>query len=118
MDFVDSYKELFGTRRFVSRERLRPGAVVQFTYDSEQKYAVVLNPAWQGKMHALSLKNISPEQLKMLLAELKDIENEQEIYEKYTISSYTESRPYRTYTIEKMSALREIFLKDNKENKK
>lgn len=118
MDFIDSYRDLFGTRRFVSRQRLRPGAVVQFTYDGEQKYAVVLNPEWQGKMHALSLNSLSPEQLKMLLAELERIEREEEIYEKYKISTYTENRPYRTYTIQKMSALREVFLKDIKENKK
>jgi hypothetical protein len=114
MDFIDSYKDLFGTRRFVSRQRLRPGAVVQFTYDSEQKYAVVLNPNWQGKMHALSLNNLSPEQLKMLLGELDNLQSEEEVYGKYKASTYTENRPYRTYTIEKMSAIREIFLKENK----
>ena len=117
MDFITSYKDLFGTRRFVSRERLRPGAVLQFTYDGQQKYAVVLNPEWQGKMHALSLNSLSPQQLKSLLTELESAQREEEIYEKYKTSTYTETRPYRTYTITKMSAIREIFLKDT-ENKK
>lgn len=117
MDYIDSYKDLFGTRRFVSRQKLRAGAVVQFTYDSEQKYALVLNPEWNGKMHALSLKSLSPEQLRVLLGEVKNLSTEQEVYEKYKASSYTENRPYRTYTIGKISTLREVFLKTKEENK-
>lgn len=117
MDYIDSYKDLFGTRRFVSRQKLRAGAVVQFTYDAEQKYALVLNPEWNGKMHALSLKSLSPEQLRMLLGELKNLSTEQEVYEKYKASTYTESRPYRTYTIAKISTLREVFLKTKDEDK-
>lgn len=115
MDFIDSYKGLFGTRRFTSRSKLKPGTVVQFTYDGEQKYALVLDPDWEDKMHALSLKTLSPDGLKDLLAEVKDLDSRDEVYTKYKSSQYTESRPYRTYVISKIKALREIYLKEKKE---
>jgi hypothetical protein len=115
MDFIDSYKKIFGTRKFTSRTKLTPGVVVQFTYDGEQKYAVVLDPDWENKMHAVSLKNLSPDQLKNLLSELKGLNSREEIYSKYKTSQYTESRPYRTYIIKKISTLREIYLKSTGE---
>lgn len=114
MDFVDSYKDLFGTRRFTSRTKLKPGTVIQFTYDGEQKYALVLDPEWEGKLHALSLKNLSPDGLRKLLDEVRKIDSRDEIYSKYKSSQYTEGRPYRTYIIDKITALREIYLKELK----
>jgi hypothetical protein len=109
---IDMYKNLFGTRKFTSIAKLTPGTVVQFTYDGEQKYAVVLDPEWQKKMHALSLRNLSVEQLQNLLGEIKDITSRDELYAKYKSSQYTELRSYRTYSIEKVKTLREIYLKD------
>jgi len=114
MDFVDAYKDLFGTRRFTSRSKLTPGMVVQFTYEGEQKYALVLDPEWEGKMHALSLKSLSPDGLKNLLVEVKKLDSKEEVYSRYKSSQYTESRPYRTYVIKKISTLREIYLKETK----
>jgi len=111
MNFIDAYKDLFGTRRFTSRSAITPGTVVQFTYDGEQKYALVLDPEWNGKMHALSLKTLSVDGLKSLLDEVKTMTSREEIYAKYKESQYTEDRPYRTYTISKMSAIRQIYLK-------
>jgi hypothetical protein len=118
MDFIDSYRDIFGIRKFASLKKLAPGSVVQFTYDREQKYALVLNPEWEGKMHALSLKYLSRDSLVRLFVEIKELNDTAEaLYERYKISEYAESRPYRTYTISKISALREIYLKDQKKNK-
>ena len=118
MDFIDGYREMFGTRTFISRINLTSGKIVQFTYDNEQKYALVLNPSWEGKMHALSLKNLSPDNLHSLLKELDGVVGEEEIYAKYVNSNYTEKRPYRTYRLDKISTLREIFLKPISETSK
>ena len=111
MTFIDSYKDIFGTRRFMSRGAITPGTVVQFTYDGEQKYALVLDPEWNGKLHGLSLKTLSVDGMKTLLEEVKTMTSREEVYAKYKSSQYTEDRPYRTYTVSKMSAVREIFLK-------
>ncbi len=107
------YKNLFGTRKFTSNKQLRPGKVVQFTYDNEQKFALVLNPDWQGKLHALSLKTLTPDSLKSILEELVNESSYDSIYEKYKNSKYVESRSYRTYTVSKIKTLREIFLKED-----
>jgi len=116
MDFIDSHKELFGTRRFVSRSKLVVGMFIQFTYDGEQKYAVVLNPDWQGKLHAFSVKTLTPSDLTELLTELKGITDPTIMYEHYKLSRFVGERPYRTYLISKMQALREIYLKEKKSN--
>ncbi len=112
MDFIDTYKDVFGTRKFISMKKLTPGKIIQFTYDNEQKYALVLNPGWNGKMHALSLKSLTRESLSRLLKEI-DLQTltADSLYDTYKISEFTETRPYRTYTLEKISALREIYLK-------
>jgi len=109
---IDAYKDLFGTRKFTSIAKLTPGAVVQFTYDGEQKYALVLDPEWEQKMHALSLKQLSSDSLKKLLSEVKKLTSREEIYDKYKSSQYTELRSYRTYSIKKIKTLREIYLKE------
>lgn len=111
MDFIESYKDMFGVRKFTSNTKLKPGSVVQFTYDGEQKYAVVLNPNWQGRMHALSLKSLSASTLQNLLNEIVYETDPDALYAKYKSSTYTENRPYRTYTITKIKSLREIYLK-------
>lgn len=113
---IEAHKDLFGIRQFISRSSIKVGTVVQFTYDTEQKYAVVLNPEWEGKMHAISLKGIDAQDLQRLLKELKEQSdrNATELYGSYKVSLYTKERPYRTYLIDKISALREIYLKEPK----
>lgn len=111
MSIDPSYKEVLGTRKFVSIGSLRPGSLIQFTYNKEQKHALVLDPNWNGKLHAVSLVGLSLEETKQLLREVSKISNSREIYETYKTSRYTVGRSYRTYTITKISALREIYLK-------
>ena len=54
----------------------------------------------------------------VLLKELDGVVGEEEIYAKYVNSNYTEKRPYRTYRLDKISTLREIFLKPISETSK
>jgi hypothetical protein len=111
MAFFDDVKSRFGTRKFVSQVGLSVGKIVQFTYDNEQKYALVLNPSWQGKMHALSLKVLSEATLEDII-QLVDNESDADIiYSKFKTSKFVVDRPYRTYLLNKISALREIYIK-------
>ena len=114
MELDPSYKDVLGIRKFTSVTNLKPGSVVQFTYDGEQKYALVLNPQWKDKMHAVSLPSLSSESIKNLLAELKNFSTPDSIYNAFKTSQYTSSRPYRTYIINKIKTLREIYLKEDK----
>lgn len=109
-----SYKEILGVRKFTSVGNLKPGSIVQFTYNDDQKYALVLNPQFNGKMHALSLKGLSSEDLKQLLREIPEIASPDTLYEQYKNSGYTVGRPYRTYTVSKIKTLREIYLNEEK----
>lgn len=108
---VDDYKDLFSIRKFVAKNTLKSGTVVQFTYDGEQKYAVVLNPEWEKKMHAISLRDMTPNLLQSLLKEIKEGDDPTILYDRYKNSQFTNVRPYRTYSIEKIRNLRQIYLK-------
>ncbi len=112
MAFLDDYREQLGVRRFISQRSLMPGKVVQFTYDGDQKYALVLNPEWEGKMHALSLQTFTPDSLQEMFDLTEGETDERIIYDKFKTSNYVEERPYRTYLLSKMTALREVYIKE------
>lgn len=103
-----------GRRSFTSRRDLVPGKVVQFTYDGEQKTALVLNPEWQGKMHALSLKSINLNDVQEIIEVIKGITDSDVMYDALRNSKYVVDRPYRTYLLSKISALREVYIKISK----
>lgn len=53
--------------------QFQPGSVVRFTYKGERtedpfKEVLVLNPNWQGEVHALDLKRVTPAQREVLVA--------------------------------------------------
>lgn len=100
-----------GRRSFTSSKDLVPGKVVQFTYEGEQKTALVLNPDWQGKMHALSLKVVDLNNIQELMNSVKSNTNPDIIYEQFKNSKYVADRPYRTYLLNKIRALREVYIK-------
>jgi hypothetical protein len=109
---IDEIKSTLGIRSFVSKGDLTSGKVIQFTYDGEQKYALVLNPDWQGKLHALSLKDIDLSkfvQIRKLVGKETDGEL---LYSKFRESTFVADRPYRTYLLSKVSTLREVFVKE------
>jgi hypothetical protein len=110
---MEEYKGTLGVRTFVSRTDLTTGKVVQFTYDNEQKYALVLNPNWEGKLHALSLKTLTPEKLSQIFKLIGNETNTEIIYDRFKNSNFVGDRPYRTYLLSKVSALREVFIKRN-----
>ena len=111
MAFLDAYRNQLGVRRFVSRRGLVPGKVIQFTYDGVQKYAMVLNPDWEGKLHALSLQTFTPGSLQEMFALTEGESDERIIYDKFKHSAFVGERPYRTYLLSKVTTLREVYIK-------
>lgn len=109
---IEQIRGTLGIRSFVSKKDLTPGTVIQFTYDGEQKYALVLNPEWQGKLHALSIKDVNISkfvQIRNLVGEDTDGDV---LYAKFRTSTLLADRPYRTYLLSKVSTLREVFVKE------
>jgi hypothetical protein len=109
---IDDIKRTLGVRSFVSRKDLTPGKVIQFTYDGEQKYALVLNPGWEGKLHALSLRDINLSDFKDMRKLVGDEQDGELIYSKFRTSRFVVDRPYRTYLLSKISTLREVYIKE------
>jgi hypothetical protein len=109
---IDEIKSTLGVRSFVSQKDLTPGKVIQFTYDGEQKYALVLNREWEGKLHALSLKDINVSKFIEIRKLVGTDTDGQLLYSKFRNSSLLADRPYRTYLLSKISTLREVFVKE------
>lgn len=108
---IDNIRSTLGIRSFLSRDNLAPGKVIQFTYDGEQKYALVLNPEWEGKLHALSIQNIDISKFSSIIKLVGSETDGDILYSKFKNSALVVDRPYRTYLLSKISALREVFLK-------
>jgi len=109
---IDEIRSTLGVRSFVSRKDLTPGKVVQFTYDGEQKYALVLNPEWEGKLHALSIKDVNLSKFIEIRKLVGSDSDSQLLYSKFRNSNLVADRPYRTYLLSKVSTLREVFVKE------
>lgn len=110
---TESIKGTLGIRSFVSKQNLTPGTVIQFTYEGEQKYALVLNREWEGKLHALSLKNIDIAKFIQIRKLVGNETNGQSLYSKFKNSSLVADRSYRTYLLPKVSTLREVYIKED-----
>lgn len=109
---IEDIRGTLGVRSFVSRKNLTPGKVIQFTYDGEQKYALVLNPEWDGKLHALSLRDVDFNKFIQVRKLVGKDTNGEVLYSKFKTSTLVVDRPYRTYLLSKISALREIYVKE------
>ena len=109
---IDEIRGTLGTRSFVSKKDLTPGKVIQFTYDNEQKYALVLNPEWEGKLHALSIQNVNISQFSEIVKLVGEDKDGRILYNKFRNSKLLTDRPYRTYLLSKVSTLREVFIKE------
>lgn len=92
------------------------GMVVRFTYEGETKHAIILDVAYEGKMHAIKLyDDLSVTNLKRLLKEIDGNDNYELLVSKYMNAPYTPDRAYRTYIIKKMKGVQRISLKKEKE---
>ncbi len=63
-------------------------------------------------MHALSLQTFTPDSLQEMFDLTEGETDERIIYDKFKTSNYVEERPYRTYLLSKMTALREVYIKE------
>lgn len=89
------------------------GMVVRFTYEGETKHAIILDVAYEGKMHAIKLyDDLSANNLKKLLTEIDGNDNYDVLVGRYMNAPYTPDRAYRTYILKKMKNVQRIFLKE------
>lgn len=111
---IDELRGVLGLRAFTSRNELTPGKIIQFTYDGEQKYAIVLNPEWEGKLHGLTLENVDISKFVEIRNTVGLDTDGKVLYTKFKNFKLLNNRPYRTYLLSKVSALREVYIKEEK----
>ncbi len=109
MRFLNDSSKKFGLRRPYRGKDV--GMVVEFVYENEKKYGLIVDPEWDGKMHTLKLDITNQKDLEELLLDLDRFSDYRDLLTKYQSSKYAPERPYRTYTLKKVSNLREIYLK-------
>jgi hypothetical protein len=89
------------------------GMLVRFMYDGELKHAIILDVAYEGKMHAIKLyDDLSVTNLKKLLTEIDENDNYDILVNRYMNAPYTPDRAYRTYLLNKMRNVQRIALKE------
>lgn len=109
MRFLDTNTKKFGLRRPPAGKEV--GMVVKFLYENEPKYALILDPEWDGKMHAIKLEITTQKDLENLLTDLDRYDDYDALVAKYQQARYVPERPYRTYLTKKVRNLQEIYLK-------
>lgn len=75
-NYLLAHRKNFLTEIAMSKSSLAPGVVVWFTYLDEDKQitkpvAIVLNPLYQGNLHALRIDEIPPVRVQRLVEEIK-----------------------------------------------
>lgn len=110
MRYVDINPDIFYVEPVASVYEVEVGSVIQFMYDGKQKTAIVLNPEWNGKLHALRLREIQMQTMQRLLESIRPDREEKLVLAKYKESRYVKDRPYRTYIIDKISNVRKVEL--------
>lgn len=103
----------------INNNQIRTGQVLEITYDDEVAMVLVIDPDYKGKMHAIKLTNLSETDMESLIHEIrfvtkgkKTVEDVDkiEMYNKFKNTRYGAARPYRTYTKDKVKAVKRITL--------
>jgi hypothetical protein len=110
---LELYRDFIELKTIFFKQDILPGTVLQFTYNGKQRYAIIVTPNWLDKMHAIQIKDIGPTKLIQLLEELQPFElaDPQDIQGAFTATEYTDDRPYRTFTLDKVTQIKQVVLK-------
>lgn len=111
MRYLDSSKTFGVKSANISNRDI--GMIVRFLYEGEVKHAIILDVAYEGKMHAIKLyDDLSTANLKKLLLEIDENDGYDVLVSRYMNAPYTPDRAYRTYILKKMRNVQRIFLKE------
>ena len=94
-------------------KELIAGDVIQFFYDGKKRYAIVLNPLYQRRFHALAMENLPPLAVFRLLPFAKQ-QNALQLYRTYLArqAAFIAYDAYRTFFNERMSDIRRLTYGD------
>ncbi len=109
LKYLHEHKPHFGTAYFVRFSDLGAGDVISFLYDGEMRWALVLDPDYQKKMHALTM-GLLPRQT-LIEKVIDPMYDHGEPYSLYYRSLFKVAKGwdvYRTYDINKISQIRRM----------
>ena len=87
---------------------LEKGDIIQFQYKGEKRIVFVMNPDWDGKLHAICLKYIPRREFLMVVNADPSL-NETQLYEHYSgLRPLQRLDAYRTYKLADIKALYSI----------
>lgn len=104
--------------------KLMPGDIIKFFYDAELKYARVLNPEWDGKLHALKIEKIESANIltvdatKQLEKDVFSRVDSKILMEKYGIFDGINRRIYRTYKVKNIKNLERVTRIEREDNER
>ena len=115
-----SHVAFLGQPHRILLKELKPGDVIQFTYDGEERTVFVLNPDWQLKLHGLSMAKIDRTTLlNEIFDKAADYRTPIDMYERVIKrKEIMKTDSYRTYNIRKIGNLTKVSYNiENKGNK-
>jgi len=104
--------------RFISKDSMDTGDIVEFVYDTERKYMLVLSPEFEGKVHGVDLNQVSINDFTDMIREYIDLGTvamkfdsdrvDPEMMYRRIKPIVSRTRSYRTYLVEKITRTRSI----------
>ena len=121
-NFIPQYLPILGQRLYISPKDLTQGMVIQFGYESKhtvksrkgykQRYAVVFNANYDGKMHCVVLDMLPPSDLEQIMESLfrNPRGTAREIYYAYKAQRHIyDKRAYRQMFFKKLDKVYNSF---------
>lgn len=112
------FRGLLRKGRFITKDSMDTGDVVEFIYETERKYMFVLSPEFEGKVHGVDLNHVTINDFMDIINEYITLGtvamqfdpervNPEALYEgiKPIVSR---TRSYRTYLVDKITRTRAI----------
>lgn len=107
--YLQEHKPHFGTARFVSINKLASGDVISFMYEGEQRWVMVLDPDYNGKLHGLTLGLLPRNTLiEKVIDPMYDHGEPYELYYKALFKVAAGWDVYRTFNIPKIRQIRRM----------
>jgi hypothetical protein len=107
-EFLHEHKAFMTNYVPVAITKVQPGDVIRFVYEGKQKVAMVMNPKWADKLHAISLNAISRNDFKKVISDIQFMD-EQSVYERDIRQN--KNHPYRTYFLNKIKHVQRVDYK-------
>jgi hypothetical protein len=110
--FINEHLRHLKDSTAIDKTRLTAGDIIQFMYNEEKKTVMVLNPAWERKMHALDLNSIPRIYFLPILRESRSLTIKPKAFYEIKLKKDAKLKKllaYRTFNVDKIA---HVFIVD------